>query len=228
MKIQSSVFVALGLTLLWSPPALCAVTYKADAIEGWVVDAGTDSPLEGVIVVAHWQLRGGIEGGTPIRELKILESVTDQNGRYSFPSWGPEFALTGALESESPAILMFKQGYKFQRLMNQWRPDLDTSKSEWNGKTVKLVRFTGTLKQYAEHLSGLNSDLWIVGHAVGEYSGDPCGWRSFPNMLRAMDKFDEEIKPLRLWDNTVAAQLRANDSKLRSAGCGSVADFLGK
>ena len=30
--------------------------YKAEPIEAWVADAETNQPLEGVIVVAHWQL----------------------------------------------------------------------------------------------------------------------------------------------------------------------------
>ena len=82
---STGAFGALFLTLLWSPLASSAFSYNADAIEGWVVDRETGNPIEGVVVVAHWQLRGGLEGGTPIRELKILESVTDHDGRYSFP-----------------------------------------------------------------------------------------------------------------------------------------------
>jgi len=226
MRIRSTaLFVALGVAVLGSSYAF---TYRAEAIEGRVVDAETGKPMEGVVVVAHWQLKGGLEGGTALQELKIFESVTDQNGRYSFPAWGPKFAVMGTLQSESPEILMFKQGYKFQRLLNQWHPDLDTSKSEWNGKTVKLERFSGPLEQYAQHLSELSSDLWTIGYAVGDHLGDYCGWKSFPNMLRALDKLDEKIIPLRLGYDTVAARLRLNDRKLRSAGCGTVAEFLGK
>src|SRR5689334_6350161 len=91
MRIQSTVsFMVLGVALSWSGPALCALIYKAEAIEGWVVDSETGKPIEGVVVVAHWQLQGGFEGGTPLRELKIFEAVTDHSGHYSFPAWGPE------------------------------------------------------------------------------------------------------------------------------------------
>jgi hypothetical protein len=224
-------FAALGVALLGLPLSAHGLIYSADAIEGWVVDAETSKPLDGVIVVAHWQLKGGLEGGTPINELKILETVTDSNGRYFFPAWGPKFAfsgLFGSLISESPGILMFKRGYKYRGLDNNWYPNVDTSKSDWNKKTVKLEPFSGTLAQYAQDLSGLSSDLWTIGYGVGDHFGDYCGWKSFPSMLRSLDKLDEEIKPLRLAWRTVAAQLRSNDSKLRSAGCGSVAELLGK
>src|SRR5262245_58532927 len=222
--------VALGVGLLMSPLPSYALFYHAEAIEGWVVDAQTERPIEGVVVVAHWQLQGGGEGGTALDELKIFEAVTDPNGRYFFPAWGPKFSLSGlfgSLPSESPGILMFKQGYKFQRLLNQWHPDLDTSKSKWNRKTVKLERFDGMLEEYAQHLSGLSSDLWTAGYGVGDQMGDHCGWKSFPNMLRALDKVDKQT-PSRLGYRTVTAQLRGNEQKLRSAGCGTVADLIGE
>src|SRR5882724_3680630 len=75
-----SVFLTLGAALLWLPLSGCtaiAFIYNAEPIEGWVADAETSKPLKGVIVVAHWVLKGGLEGGTRIRELQIFESVTD-------------------------------------------------------------------------------------------------------------------------------------------------------
>lgn len=226
-------FLALAAGLLWLPLAACnsmgsiAFIYSADPIEGWVADAETSKPLEGVIVVAHWRLKGGLEG-TPIRELQIFESITDHNGRYSFPGWGPKFALSGDLESESPGILLFKQGYKFQRLLNDPYMDRDTSRSGWNKKTVKLEPFTGTLEQYSQHLSLLNDDLWISGFAIGRHSGDFCGWKSFPNMLRQLSMLDREFQSAGVARRTVVASLSAGDAQLRAAGCGTVTDLIGK
>ena len=106
--------------------------------------------------------------------------------------------------------------------------DRSTSRSQWNKKTVKLEPFTGTLEQYSQHLSLLNDDLWISGFAIGYHSGDYCGWKSFPNMLRALDKLDEKLKGLRLLNRSVVSQLRSNDAQLRAAGCGTVTDLIGK
>ena len=222
-------FALLGLVtmLLWPPNSFGAFLYSAEAIEGWVVDSAQGKPLESVIVVAHWQLKFGLEGGSPINELKIMETVTDSNGHYAFPAWGPKFAFIGTLEMESPQILLFKQGYKYMGLVNTWRPDMDTSRSEWNGKKVKLDAFNGTIEEYGRHLTSLNDFLWAAGYAVGERMGDRCGWKSFPAMLRAMDKLDYEFAKLRSGIRTVAARLRDNDDRLRASGCGSVSDLLG-
>src|SRR5882672_257399 len=81
MSRLSATILSLGVAMLGLPPSACAsfpFFYRAEAIEGWVADAETGMPLEGVIVVGHWRLKGGFEGGNPVAELKILESVTDQ------------------------------------------------------------------------------------------------------------------------------------------------------
>jgi hypothetical protein len=218
--------VALGFALLLAPQPSHAFFYSAEAIEGWVVDAESGKPLEGVIVVAHWQLQGGFEGGTPVNELNILEATTDQNGRYSFPAWGPKFALMGKLRSESPEILMYKQGYKFQRLLSDWHPNMDTSKSDWNRKTIKLERFSGTLALYAESLTSLSRFLWTAGVRVGEHSGSSCGWKSFPRMLRALDRLEAEFRTARVARGTIVSDLKMNSALLASKGCGKVSEVL--
>jgi len=228
MTVKSTnLWLILGVALLWQPLSASAFIYSAEAIEGWVLDAGTDKPIEGVIVVAHWQLKGGFEGGNPVGELKIIETVTDQNGRYYFPSWGPKFAWSGHLKSESPEILLFRPGYKYLGLSNRWYRDRDTSKSDWNGKTVKLEPFSGTLAQYAEQLSSLSSSLETLGYGVSHELGDPCGWRMFPKMLRALDQLETDFRRAGVMQGTVVSFFKANDVLLQKKGCGSVLEILG-
>jgi hypothetical protein len=207
-------------------PAL-AFIYFAQSIEGWVTDAESGKPLEGVIVVAHWQLKGGFEGGVPVRQLQIFETVTDQNGRYHFPGWGPKFALSGHLKSESPGILLFKPGYRYLALGNEWYSGKDLSKSDWNGKTVKLERFKGSLGDYAEHLSSLSGSLESVGYGTGRESGDWCGWQSFPRMLRALDTLEGEFRAAGVRQGTVVSFLRNNEARIKQRGCASVSELLG-
>jgi hypothetical protein len=223
----TNLFVILSVVLLCVPLSACAFIYSAEAIEGWIVDAETNKPLEGVIVVAHWQLKGGIEGTYPVRELKILETVTDQNGRYSFPAWGPKFAFSGNLKSQSPGILLFKEGYKFLMLSNDWYQGKDTSRSDWNKKTVRLERFSGTLAQYAEALASLSSSLWSVGVEIGDQSGDYCGWRSFPRVLRALDRLEAEFRAAKVMQGTIVSSLKSNSKYLADKGCDSVFEILG-
>ena len=78
----------LGMTHALSVVA-APMRYTAEPIEGWVVDKENGQPLEGVIVVAHWQLEGGFEGGYPMGQMRVLETLTDAQGRYYFAGWGP-------------------------------------------------------------------------------------------------------------------------------------------
>lgn len=216
-----------ALVLAWLPLSGCATTYHAEAIEGWVVDAETGKPLEGVIIVAHWELKGGLEGGVPIAQLQIFETVTDSNGRYFFPAWGPKvIPPTGELQGDSPGLLLFKSGYRSQRFVNFYWQTYGTSTFFYNKKTLKLERFKGTLAEYAESLSSLSSTLWVTGFDVGYYSGDYCGWKSFPRMLRALNQLEAEFRAARVVQGTVVTSLKSNDKILKEKGCGSIFEVL--
>lgn len=158
--------------------------YKAEPIEAWVADAETNQPLEGVIVVAHWQLKGGLEGGNPVGEMMVMETLTDAKGRFYFPGWGPKLrSLEGRLKTKSPGILLFKSGYEYRGLENKLnnkslRGDLDNPlRSDWNGKTIRLERFKGQGEEYARHLGSLSLS-WA-------YTGNECEWKRIHRMVLA-------------------------------------------
>ena len=213
----------LGAVALLLPLPACSFVYRAEAIEGWVVDSETGKPIEGVILVAHWLLKGGFEGGNPIKELQVLEAVTDSNGRYYFPAWGPKFALSGNLKSESPEILVFSPGYKALGLSNQWYEGRDSSKFDFNKKTTKLVRFKGAPSEYAKDLDRLSDSLFRVGSRYDKL----CIWRSFPKMLVALDRQESKFRHAGTANAMLVSQLRVLESQLKAAGC-SVNDFLTK
>ena len=91
-----------------------------------------------------------------------------------------------------------------------------------------MERFKGTLAEYAEHLdfSSLSS-LYNIGFAIGDSLGDFCGWKSFPQMLRALDKLEAEYRAAGITHGMVVSRLKANDRHLIEKGCGSVFDVLG-
>lgn len=220
LSVQSLLFPMLGLLCL--PQSSHAFVYWAKPVEGRVVDEGTGKPIEGVVVTAHWQLDGGPEGGSAVGQLQILESVTDANGRYFLPGWGPRVAWRGSLGIRSPRILLFKPGYRYRGLDNQPGSGSDTSRSDWNGQVVKLERFNGSAASYAQHLNDLSNALWRVGHDTGE----PCGWQSFPRMLRALAEQDASFQAAGVANRSVVAQLRTNQGLLSSRGCGSVDEVI--
>ena len=61
--------------------------YSAKEINGAVVDGETGKPLEGVVVVAQWIY--WCPGGGHYMRIKVIEAVTDKDGRYHIPAWGP-------------------------------------------------------------------------------------------------------------------------------------------
>lgn len=168
-----------GLLMLL-PLQACSMTYRAEPIEAWVVDAETNQALEGVIVVAHWQLMGGLEGGNDVGQLMIMETVTDKTGRFTFPAWGPKWALNGRIKADRPAFLMFKSGYLPRRLTNAVLSDYGngTLKSDWNGKTINMEKFKGNLNEYAKHL-----DFFHL-----RFAEEDCNWKNIPQMILAIDE----------------------------------------
>lgn len=217
----------LGLTLAFLPASAAAFIYYANSIEARIVDAQTGNPVQGAIVMANWELEGGIESRVPIDQLKILETVTDVNGKFTIPAWGPKFSFRGRASYMWPQILVFKPGYKSLRLTNEARSGSQfTVSSSWNAKTIALEFFAGTLKDYVEHLSSLSSTLENVGYNIGFQSGDWCGWKSFPKMLRALDDLEDRLRSADVRQGTVVSFLRANETQVKDNGCGSVSEFL--
>lgn len=165
--------VALGVV-----PILAACVghrfYSAAPIEARVVDGGT--PVEGVVVVANWRLMGGGFGGrVHAGNLMTMETVTDADGRFRFPGWGPlRNPGDGYLDDEDPQLYFFKPGYQLIRLLNDPPSDKRSlGTSQWSGRTVQLPRFPGSVEKYAEHLA-----------RVGRTATENLAWKNDCNLTR--------------------------------------------
>jgi hypothetical protein len=173
------------------PLQACSMTYRAEPIEAWVVDTETGQPIDGVVVTANWELEIGTVGGNvPVGQILVIETVTDEKGRLYFPAWGPKTAPAEMpnpmkspphLVNRDPQLLLFKSGYKWRGLENSYSADYNKGslrKSDWNGKTVKLEKFRGTLKEYYTHL-----DRMPLANLIQD-----CGWKEIPRMLIAISR----------------------------------------
>jgi hypothetical protein len=200
-----------------------------------VIDAATGQPLDGVIVVAHWELSAGsISARSRLVQLKILETVTDQNGRFFFAAWGPEAnpAPFGYIEYNDPGILLFKSGYQPRVVTNHIRSEPRAGAlrhSDWDGATVTLTRASPHAAEYLRHFRTLNEEL----RSIVE-DARACDWRKIPRMLRAvhaerLSMASRGIRGSSAGIESVDLYLINNDSKfLREGGpaCGSPRDFL--
>ena len=159
-------------------------TYTAEPIAARIVDADTGAPVEGVNVVAAWQAKGGLEGGNIMGYVTVMEDVTNANGEFSFPGWGPKKWSNGAIRDGAPLLILFKPGYDAALVWeSKYGVEFAPShlSSSWNGKAIPLPKFTGSPEEFRDHLSGLVTALDTFIRADG------CAWRSVPRFLKAID-----------------------------------------
>src|SRR3990167_8576263 len=97
----------------------CFALYSAEPITGWVVDADTGQPLEGVIVNAHWAVNEGNWAGTNSGGgIQIMATVTDKPVPSHSPAWGPKplppkkngWLVEQYIGNEDPGLIFFKPG----------------------------------------------------------------------------------------------------------------------
>lgn len=148
-------FTAILLVAGYSLSACASsLTYVIMPMTARVVDADTGRPLESVVVVAHWELeRGTVGGNVPADQLKVMETVTDKDGKFSFLGFGPESVRDSFLVDKDPELIVFKSGYKYRRLLNKYSSDRELRtrrerRSDWNGKVIALQKFAGTPEQW--------------------------------------------------------------------------------
>ena len=221
---------------------LLAVSFKAWAteqsaatIDAWVVDKQTGKPLDGVIVVAHWELSRvaptfvptmpfGPDPRGPL-QLQIMETMTDAKGHFYFPAWGPLPVPLGAyLMDRDPHLIFFKEGYAPWGASSFHQSTFDYSSSStrtsWvDGMTIKLKKFEGDLKAYGETLSGLGVDLSFATNPRNRDSA--CDWKRIPRMLGTLIKIQKTFRAKLIYSG-----LPDLESIPLQDECGSAREFL--
>jgi hypothetical protein len=196
----------------------CLNIYSAKPIEAWIIDAETRKPVAGAVVVARWTLSYGYEGGGGY-DWVIMETVTDENGRFRFPGWGPRAIPTALLWQakmgrHDPDIKFYKFGYagvkQTQSMADKeyHRPKLidyawgGSSEREWylNGETLEYKPAKGDLKLLTEELDAFDSRLEYIRGGGCEYIHIPCALNAVKNayeILKAQPGRHIEESPIR-------------------------------
>ncbi|MET0442490.1 MAG: hypothetical protein ABW071_10955, partial [Casimicrobiaceae bacterium] len=131
--------------------------YTSDPIEAWVVDAENGKPIEGAIVVAHWQLRGAtLDSGTRQNQLEVIETVTDRNGRFFIPGFTKINFTLEQLREEDPRVVIFKPGFSIAGGHNSYpigapSPGAHRS-SPLRGKRIEVTSLSGDMDRYLREL----------------------------------------------------------------------------
>ena len=204
-RAQISIAAALMSCLVAQPAA--ALSYSALPFSGRVVDADTKQPLEGVIVVASWELEGRM--GLGVGALYSTEGVTDRDGRYSMRRWGPVEvtrhaggeSLPARMSPNEPTLFLFKAGYEPGRegLFNPGQGAghryYDTSflnDPYWTGDLVRVIPndLTVELRRWTKSDAEFNRRLVFWDRAF--LNG--CGWARAPRMTAALIREGDRLK----------------------------------
>jgi hypothetical protein len=175
--------LALGLTS-------CVRVYTADPIKARVVDSLTGAPIEGVNVLAAWEANGGLEGGNITGYVEVMEDVTNANGEFSFPGWGPKVWLKGAIRDGAPLLILLKPGYEVSLIWeDKYGVEFAPShlSSSWNGKDIRVNKFASLEEEYSQRLSGLATTLNVMVPQAD------CAWRAAPRFLKRVDELRSAI-----------------------------------
>ncbi len=219
----------LVLPLLAISLSGCAITYSAEPIAARIVDAETKEPIGDVVVTANWQLEEGTMGGNvPVGQLMVMEAVTDKEGKFAFPGWGPKLAISNHLVNRDPQLLLFKNGYEYRGLVNTFVTNYNKGslrRSEWNGKTIEMKKFKGAdMQTHYKNLLNFSKEV----DSFATWHIDPCQWTNLPI---AINKMLQERKQLEaqgahsVMDRTLDRQLLEGESYFIKQ-CGSTAQAL--
>lgn len=187
-----SILILLPLLL-----GACATPYFAKEIRGKIVDADSGEPIGGVNIVAKWTYHSPVTGhGSTF--LYLTETVTGEDGSYVIPSLGPTLLppLANFGAGSDPRILIFKSEHAPAFLSNDLvspenlhkrKPPVGDTK--WNGQTVKLKKWQGTLEDYWHQVGSVASQL--PQHTRKE-------WRLYPLMLLSLKKEEKRLGQMNL------------------------------
>lgn len=172
--------VPLFFVWLWSGPFI----YFGTSIEGRVIDAETNAPLEGVVVVLQWGLSAVLgDGGHGGETVYHTDTITNKDGNYKFSAWGPR--IVGPFNQVTgwePEITLYKRGYKPIGLNSHRRFNGGfVLFSDRDGETIKLEKFKGSLIDYKNAIGSLSTAISI--HSSSNYS-----WKKTPHIVAAIIK----------------------------------------
>ena len=196
---------AMSLAVLTTLICSGCIAHRS-GFEGTVVDLETGKPIEGAIVLAHWRLKIQIMETQDGGAIQLMETVTDRDGRFHFPSWTKFYSPTrGVMEQlQDPEVLIFKQGYRFKRARNfslsderlAGAPHLDAESvvedvrpSEWNGRQFRI----GPLRDSKNRADSAEVALDYLNLSIFDWRGKKqCYWAHAAKMYLATS--DEYVK----------------------------------
>jgi len=132
----------------------CSYAIRYDGTyTGIVVDADTQEPIEGAVVLGTWYTVAHTVAGGVHSYYDARETVTDKSGEFSIPGMG--LRIMSSLEPMN--ILIFKSGYEQfgSMLWESLKVDILLSKKiKWNGSKPIISLRKLTMEERKKRLFG--------------------------------------------------------------------------
>jgi len=212
MKFECLIWTALALAALGLNACGGPSSYTSEPFDAQVVDANTGQPIAGALVFAHWHLRKAQTLDTPgfVGELEVMETVTDNEGRFHIAGFTKANPGHHLLWDEDPEIIIYKPGYALDSFDSSYPVDQHLNlpakrKSRLAGQTLKLKPWSGDDRLKATYLGGIDSRLNEVVRS--------CMWTRAPRFIAALaeeGKRLDERNPSLIFSSTRLEELPKN------------------
>jgi hypothetical protein len=200
----------------------CALSHSGASIRGRVIDAETKLPLAGVNVLAEWEFAYSLPihgGGT--QDIELLETVTNDEGWFELPSWGPKSTPSGVpMHAKlSGALTLFKSNYRWMvKALNKPGEKINSISTgrDSGNLIIEMERFSEPRDKYA-----IYTGLIISGLNYPE-----CTFKKIPRMLIALDQEAKQLDAEGLKHFLPRLRRYNTPNANEAARCGSAEEFF--
>ncbi|HEY8101773.1 MAG TPA: carboxypeptidase-like regulatory domain-containing protein [Burkholderiaceae bacterium] len=187
--------IALAIALVIATFIIYPSVYFSPEIRARVVTPSGE-PVEGAVVVASWSITGFINNAR-LGQLALYEAVTDKNGDFYIPQWGPRYALMGMIMGKEPTIRIFHPRF-VPLVVENTQHVISVAAStvirfRFQDQAISLVPFHGTPAEYEDQLSGLVRSLDFFLFDTPVNGAKRCYWKKVPRMLIALQSVKDEL-----------------------------------
>ena len=216
--------VLAGVTLVWARiyweriPHL-PEAYRGEAIHGRIVDAETGAPVAGAVVIGYHELVKpfGLEAPIIAGKLHVAEAVTDADGRYHLPAWGPVPRPDKSyLRRDEPILMIYREGYRlFTNAGYHPGDNRSVLTSRYDGRTIPLQRLEDGLEEEAREAARITTIMAGVFEPV--FGAGPCDWREIPRTVSGFDRLRRRLEA----NDLAPGRLPAIDQLEAQGNCGN-------
>ena len=170
------------------------VVYFSREIRARVITPG-GQPIPGAIVAANWHVTDWARDS--LAQLEIVEVVTDEDGWFRIPRWGPRFIWYGRLLQSEPTIRVFAPGFVPLVVRNTGPGQIPKTAGSMigfrrHGEDLILQPFIGSMLDYEDEFFAMNHSLDSI--VIPSSSRDVCLTDEMPRLLNALQKVKDALE----------------------------------